>query len=147
MSAPTTPASALARLNEEMAAPPFHAMLRPEAVSADPATGEVVVRLPYQPELRRSAHKRFFHGGVVAALADLVGHAAIAVAIGRTAPTVDLQIDFFRPAGGDALVATGRARRVGRGIGIADIEITGGDGRTVALGRGVFSTRPSPRSD
>jgi uncharacterized protein (TIGR00369 family) len=141
MTAPEDSASALARLRQEMEGPPFHGLLRPEAASADPTTGEVVIRLPFRADLRRSRHESFFHGGVVAALVDLAGHAAIAVAIGRTVPTVDLRIDYLRPAGGDALLATG-ARRVGRSVGVADIEITGGDGRTVALGRGVFSTRP-----
>ena len=31
-------------------------------------------------------------------LIDLAGHAAVAVKIGRMAPTIDLRIDYMRPA-------------------------------------------------
>ena len=72
------------------------------------ATDDVVIRLPFRPEFCRGPKEPYFHGGVIAALIDLTGHAAVAVGLGRAAPTIDLRIDYLRPASGDGLLATGR---------------------------------------
>jgi len=53
---------------------------------------------PYQPHLSRAPDEASYHGGVIATLIDLAGHAAVAVSIGRMAPTIDLRIDYLRPA-------------------------------------------------
>lgn len=141
MSGDRTHQDALTRLKHELALPPFHGFLRPEALRVDAEDGTVVVRLPYRPEFRRSPHEPHFHGGVVAALVDCVGHAAIAVRTGRMVPTIDLRIDYLRPASGEALEAVGKVQRLGRTVGVADIEVRTSEGLVVALGRGVYSTR------
>ena len=132
--------AALARLRHELSHPPFHALLALDAVSVDAAAGEVVVRLPYSPTLRRANDSDDIHGGVLAALIDITAHAAVAVQTGRMAPTVDLRIDYLRPAPGVALFATGRTLRVGRAIARVDVEIRTGESTVVAVGRGTFST-------
>ncbi|WP_157666609.1 PaaI family thioesterase [Bordetella genomosp. 13] len=134
---------ALARLRHELAHPPFHAVLRPEAVSADAASGTVVIRLPYQPAFGRAAGSPGIHGGVIAALIDLAGHAAVAVQIGRMAPTIDLRIDYLRPAPPQDLTATARTLKVGRAVARVDIEIRDADGKLAAAGRGTFSSLDS----
>jgi uncharacterized protein (TIGR00369 family) len=131
---------ALARLREEMEGPPFHHVLRPEAIDVDPENGTVTIRLAFRDELARARGDRAFHGGVVASLIDLAGHAAVAVKIGRMAPTIDLRIDYLRPADGDALMAHAKLLKAGRTVARVDIEILDTQGRTVALGRGTFST-------
>jgi len=140
MSAADEQAAALARLRHEMAWPPFHELLRPEAVSADPQSGVVVIALRYRDELRGSPEARFYHGGVIATLIDLAGHAAVAVRIGRTAPTIDLRIDYLRAADGSDLTATARLIKTGRSVARADVEVTDAQGRQIAIGRGTFST-------
>jgi len=131
---------ALARLREEMEGPPFHDVLRPEAIDVDPENGTVTIRLAFRDELARARGDRAFHGGVVASLIDLAGHAAVALKIGRMAPTIDLRIDYLRPADGDALTAHAKLLKAGRTVARVDIEILDTQGRTVALGRGTFST-------
>ncbi len=131
---------ALARLAYEMADPPFHDVLRPQPVRVDEG-GSVVVRLAYRPEFCGRRGGNFFHGGVIAALVDMTAHAAIAVRIGRMAPTIDLRIDYLRTANAGDLLATGRILSAGRSLGRADVEIRGEDGKVVAVGRGAFSTR------
>lgn len=133
---------ALARLAHEMANPPFHDILRPQPVSVA-ADGEVVVRLPFRPEFCRGRGSPFYHGGVLASLVDLTAHAAIAVRVGRTVPTIDLRVDFLRAAPAGDLLATGRILIVGRSVGRADVEIRSDEGKVVAVGRGAFSTRES----
>ena len=133
---------ALARLREEMARPPFHKVLAPDAVSADPVNGVVVIRLPYQPQLARAPDEKSYHGGVIATLVDLAGHAVVATSIGRMAPTIDLRVDYLRPALNSDLTATAKLIAAGRAIARADIEITDAQGRLIAIGRGSFSTSP-----
>jgi uncharacterized protein (TIGR00369 family) len=134
----TSHLSPLERLQYELTAPPYHAYLRPEAVSADPEAGTVEIRLPFRPEFQRTSDRPEYHGGVIAGLADLTAHAAAAVKVGHMAPTIDLRIDFMRVGTGD-LLARGMVRRSGRTLATVDVEITGGDGRIVALARGVLS--------
>jgi len=45
--------SPLARLQFELAHPPYHAFLRPQAVSVDAENGIVEIRLPFRPEFQR----------------------------------------------------------------------------------------------
>jgi uncharacterized protein (TIGR00369 family) len=138
--APPDQATLLARLQHELAHPPFHALLGPQAVAVDIETGTVVIRLPYSPTFRRAADSEHIHGGVIAALIDMAAHAAVAVQTGRMAPTVDLRIDYLRPAPGGDLIATARVLRLGRAIARADVEVTGPGTQPYAVGRGTFST-------
>ncbi|QHE84965.1 PaaI family thioesterase [Hydrogenophaga sp. BPS33] len=131
---------ALARLRHELSHPPFHAVLRPEPVSVDPASGTVVIRLPYQPVFGRAAGSPEVHGGVVAALIDLAGHAAVSVQIGRMAPTIDLRIDYLRPAPAQDLFATARVVKLGRAVSRVDIDVHDAAGKVAAMGRGSFSS-------
>jgi uncharacterized protein (TIGR00369 family) len=134
---------AMQRLREEMRGPPFHDFLQPEAISADMECGTVVVRLAFRDIFARGANESFFHGGVIAALIDLVAHAAVALKLGRMVPTIDLRIDFLHAAPGVDLYATGRVLRSGRTTAVADVDVRAGSDRIVATGRGVFSTAPA----
>lgn len=130
----------LQRLRHELAHPPFHRFLRPEAVSVDAAQGIVVIKLPFRPEFRRADDAPDYHGGVIASLIDIAAHAAVAVQVGRIVPTIDLRIDYLRPAPGIDLVATATVLRVGRSIGRADVDISAEGMDLLAVGRGTFST-------
>jgi uncharacterized protein (TIGR00369 family) len=139
---------ALARLREELERPPFHAVLRPRPIDADPDSGTVTVALDYRDELARAPHDKSFHGGVIATLIDIAGHAAVAVKIGKMAPTIDLRIDYLRPSTGESIVARARLLKVGRMLARVDVDVTDTQGRLIAVGRGSFSTAlepPSPR--
>jgi uncharacterized protein (TIGR00369 family) len=131
----------LDRLREEMARPPYHAFLRPRAEHADPETGTVVIALQFRPEFRRAPDGPGYHGGIIAGLIDLAAHAAVAVKIGRMAPTINLRIDYLRVAPDSDLRATAKLLRAGRSIGLADVEVTDIQGKLIAVGRGTFSTR------
>jgi uncharacterized protein (TIGR00369 family) len=130
----------LQRLRHELRHPPFHGFLRPEPISVDTAADVVVIRLPFRPEFRRAEDVSDYHGGVIAALIDLAAHAAIAVQVGRMVPTIDLRIDYLRPAPGVDLIATAKVLRLGKSIGRSDVEIAGEGTPLLAVGRGTFST-------
>lgn len=141
MSAPLiSAADGMARLVTEIETPPFHATLKPFAKAFDAEIGEVRIGLAYRPEFSFSRIGDFYHGGVLATLIDIAGHAAVAVQIGRTAPTIDLRIDYLRPAPGVELTACARVLRLGRAIARADISVYEADDKLVAVGRGTFST-------
>lgn len=134
------PAIGMERLEAELAAPPYHGFLKPFAKSFDAETGAVRIGIHYRAEFSFSQRADYYHGGVIAGLIDLAGHAAVAVQIGRIAPTIDLRVDYLRPAPGVELTATARVLKLGRSIGRADIEITDDTGALIAVGRGTFST-------
>ena len=56
-------------------------------------------------------------------------------------PTIDLRVDYLRPAVDTGLSATGRVVRAGRSIGLCDVVVRDDAGREIATGRCVFSTR------
>jgi uncharacterized protein (TIGR00369 family) len=132
--------TALSRLREEMGRPPFHRILQPQAIDVDPEIGTVTIALKYRDELARAPNEKVFHGGVIATLIDLAGHAAVAVKIGKMAPTIDLRIDYLRPSGSESLIARARLLKTGRTVATVDVDITDEEGRVVAVGRGSFST-------
>jgi uncharacterized protein (TIGR00369 family) len=127
------------RLKASARKPPFHDGLGLEVVAGDAAAGTATVRLPYKPAFARSPASPQIHGGVIAALADIAGDYALAVSLGGGVPTIDLRVDYLRPAEGD-LVAEARTVKRGRTIGVVDVEIRDTAGRLVAVGRGAYAT-------
>lgn len=126
-------------LRDSLAAPPFHQWLKPEVASVDESG--VTVRLPLRPEFRRHPERPEIHGGVIASLIDIAGHAAVAAALRHGVPTIDLRIDYLRMAAGSELRAAATLLKLGRTLGVVDVRVTDDEGRLVAAGRGSFSTR------
>jgi uncharacterized protein (TIGR00369 family) len=54
--------------------------------------------------------------------------------------TIDLRVDYLRPALRGDLAAVARAVKVGRTVGVADVELRDQKGAVVAIGRGAYST-------
>jgi len=105
--------------------------------------GLVEIRLPFREEFLRADDSDWLHGGIISALIDIAGDYAIVTKTGVGVPTIDLRIDYLRPARRGDLVAVGRITKVGRTIGFADVEIRDTNGELVAVGRGVYAI---PRS-
>ena len=120
----------------------FQKFLGMEFQSCDPEKGEIVIRLPYKPDFERGPDPKQWHGGPLAAFIDIVGDFALIAMLGRGIPTINLRIDYLRPAIDTDLVGTGRVLRAGRSVGVVDVELTDDKGRTVAVGRGSYSTLP-----
>lgn len=131
---------AVAKLKASIRKPPFHAWLGVELTDGNAEAGTVSLRLPFKSDFRRSTDSAQIHGGVIAAFADIAGDYALAVSLGGGVPTIDLRVDYLRPAEGD-LLATARTVKRGRTIGVVDIEITDAAGRAIAVGRGAYSTK------
>ncbi|MHA1567474.1 MAG: PaaI family thioesterase [Alphaproteobacteria bacterium] len=131
----------LETLQEWVDGAPFHRLLAIQAVSFDKAAGEVVLRIPFSPDMRRADDGQEFHGGVTASLIDIAGEYALAVTIGHTTPTINMRVDYLRMVRDSALTATAHVIKTGRSIGFVDISVADDDGRLVAIGRCNYSTR------
>jgi uncharacterized protein (TIGR00369 family) len=127
-------------LKENIAATPYHQWLRPELISVAEEGGEVAIRLTIRPEFTRVAGKSDLHGGVVAALVDIAGHAAIASKVKHTVATIDMRVDYLRLAGGSEIIATASIIKIGRTIGVVDVRLNDDQKRLVAVGRASYMT-------
>lgn len=122
-------------------ASPFISWLGLTVISLDHAKSEISVRMPLKPELERRHGTRQFHGGPIASFIDVVGDFAIGMHAGGGVPTMNLRIDYLRPAIGDAITGIGRVRRAGRTAAVIDIDVLDDQGRLVAVGRGTYSSQ------
>ena len=120
------------------AASPFMSTLKLEVLAIDYDKTELSVRMPLHAGLERRAGTGQFHGGPIASLVDVTGDFAIGMMIGGGVPTINLRIDYLKPAVGAALTATARVRRSGRTVAVVDIDVVDEKGGLVALGRGTY---------
>ena len=122
---------------------PFISFMNLELVSAEVEAGEVAFRMPMRPEFERGGPVAGqFHGGPIAALIDTVGDFAIAVVVKGGVPTINFRVDYLRPSTGAHLLAKARIRRVGRTVGVVDIDVFDDQGRLTAVGRGCYGAQP-----
>ena len=123
--------------------------LRIDGIAATEVTGHLEMR----PELiGHDLHQRL-HGGVISAALDAMAGVALMAAIGarhmgeppaarmaRFAKlgTIDLRIDYLRPAIGSRFKLRGEVVRLGARIGSTRMDITGADGRLLATGNAAY---------
>lgn len=100
----------------------------------------ITIRLPYKKLFHTSADG-YIHGGIISTLIDIAGFFAVFRLLNRPAPTVDLKIDFLRPAKASDLLATASLVKLGRTFSIADVVVRDAQGKEVAIGRGLFSSK------
>ena len=86
--------------------------------------GLVEIELPFRPELTQQ--HGYFHGGVVATIADsAAGYAAYSMMpAGSSVLSVEYKINMLAPADGDRLRATGRVIRPGRTLTVCEFHVT-----------------------
>jgi uncharacterized protein (TIGR00369 family) len=131
-----------ATLERLLADSPFQQLLGLRLQAVDLAQQSVTLRAIYGPNVERATGTGQYHGGVIASLIDIAGDFALIAVLGYGVPTINFRVDYLRPAAHSDLIAEARVRRAGRTIGVVDIDVTGADGRLVALGRGCYGTQP-----
>ena len=109
-------------------------------MSADPAAETVVMRLAMRPEFERVRGTGQWHGGAISAVIDTVGDWALVMLVGRPLPTINLRVDYLRPAINTALTVAARVRRNGRSVGVVDVDVSNDAGVLVAIGRATYAT-------
>jgi uncharacterized protein (TIGR00369 family) len=118
---------------------PFISFLGLRVTALDADKQEIVMRSPMRPEFEREPGTKQWHGGPIASIIDTVADYALVMFIGRGLPTINFRVDFFRPAIDTALISTGRVRRLGRTVGVADVEVHDEKGALIAIGRGSYA--------
>ena len=106
--------------------------------------GVAALEIPFRPELIGDRERPALHGGVVSALADTCGGAAVWTRVGPQdrVSTIDLRVDYLRPGRAETLVATGRVLRVGNRVGVVNIVVThDGDPEPIAEAKGVYAIK------
>ncbi len=130
---------------------PFNHMLglRIDTLAASGVTGHLAMR----PELiGHYAHQRL-HGGVISATLDAIAGLAVMAAIGARhmdeAPlermrrfgklgTIDLRVDYLRPADGDRFELHGEVLRLGSRVATTRMAFCSAEGTLLATGSAVF---------
>jgi uncharacterized protein (TIGR00369 family) len=115
---------------------PFQRWLGLKVEATD--NGKLTLGIDWREEFVSNPHSKSMHGGILATLIDLGGLYAVLTTKSVATATVDLRVDYHRPASGGRLRSTSRIIKLGSKISTAETEIIGGDGKLVASGRGVY---------
>jgi uncharacterized protein (TIGR00369 family) len=112
--------------------PPAAVLLGWKLVSVDPDAETIAVSFTATEQFLNPAGN--VQGGLLAAmLDDTLGPALVAtLGPGQWAPTIDLQVQFLRPAKAGELLGAGRVVRRGREVAFLAGELRGADGALVA---------------
>ena len=116
---------------------PYHQWLGLQVASV--AEGEITLTAKFREEWIVNPDGGYIHGGILAALVDLGADWALVSHTGKGVPTVDLRVDYHRPARGD-LKIVGTVIKTGRLVSVAQANVYDAEDRLVASGRGVYAT-------
>ena len=119
---------------------PFHRWLGLTVIAV--AEDGIELRAKWRPEWVVNSERGYTHGGVLAALIDLAADWAMVKQNRRGVPTIDLRVDYHRPAMPGDLTARGKVIRSGTQFATAEAQIFDKDGKLVASGRGTYFTAP-----
>jgi len=123
--------------------------LRIDALAGDGVAGHILMR----PELVGHYQHQRLHGGVISAGLDAMGGLAVMAAIGARhldeAPqqrlhrfgklgTIDLRIDYLRPAIGARFELRASVLRLGSRVASTRMEFLGSDGKLLASGAAAY---------
>lgn len=120
---------------------PYHQWLGLQVLAV--GDGSIELGATWREEWVVNPEGGYTHGGILATLVDLTADWALVSRTGRGVPTIDLRVDYHRPARGN-LRATGKVIKFGRQFSVAEAQIFDAEGQLVASGRGVYAT-PAPK--
>jgi uncharacterized protein (TIGR00369 family) len=97
------------------------------------AGGRAAIEVPYRPDLTQQ--NGYFHGGVVAAIADTAsGYAAYTtMPADASVLTVEFKINLVNPAAGELLRAEAKVRKAGRTLVVVGATVTAIRGESEVL--------------
>ena len=130
-----------AMLQASMDASPFIKNAQMSVTSVDHERDSITVTMPLLPEFERAPETGQFHGGPIASLIDTAGCYALVMILKSGVPTVNFRVDYLRPAFNTSLRAVANVRRVGKTVGVVDVDVFDDSERLVAVGRGTFSNQ------
>lgn len=128
---------------------PFHRFLGVKVLDVRPGFAKVC--LPFREEFKGNENRGVMHGGITAVIVDICGAVALWSHFGpldKTA-TIDMRVDYQRPAPFEDLVAEGEVRMLGNRIANVHIRVFAASmpDTQIAEGRAVYYVKretPAP---
>ncbi|MFZ9733931.1 MAG: thioesterase family protein [Burkholderiaceae bacterium] len=123
--------------------------LKITSITAELVSGTITM----QPKLIGHFSHQRLHGGVISAGLDAMGGLAIMARLGQRHQddslearthrfnrlgTIDLRIDYLRPAVGENFVLTAETIRLGSRVGTTQMRFIGSDDQLLAIGTGAY---------
>jgi uncharacterized protein (TIGR00369 family) len=139
---PQLDAELLRYILEEMI--PLNKFLGLRLESCDLAGHRVTTRLAMRPEFIGNPIRQMPHGGIISFLIDATAGAAAALSLGDVndidkVATIDMRVDYLKPAKGSALLATAEVVRSGSRVIVVRSDVFDDLGSLIALGSNVFN--------
>ena len=108
--------------------------------------GDARMEVPFRDEFIGDPFRPALHGGVISALLDTCGGAAVFTTmtdVGERASTVDLRVDYLRPGRKERLIAEAKVIRVGNKVAVVSLRAyhPGEADKPVATGIGVYNIK------
>ncbi|MFP4083635.1 MAG: PaaI family thioesterase [Desulfonatronovibrio sp.] len=101
--------------------------------------------LPYRPEFTGDSRRPALHGGVLSTLIDTCGGMAVwtCCQVEDRIATIDMRVDYLRPAPQKELVAESRVRLMGNRVGNVQTRVFTREypDKIIAEGRAVYNIR------
>jgi len=108
--------------------------------------GDARMEVPFRDEFIGDPFRPALHGGVISALLDTCGGAAVFTTmkdVGERASTVDLRVDYLRPGRKERLIAEAKVIRAGNKVAVVNLRAyhPGEADKPVATGIGVYNIK------
>ncbi|MCA0243373.1 MAG: PaaI family thioesterase [Proteobacteria bacterium] len=130
----------VAEMQQRLERSPFNGFMGLRLLKADAELGELDMRMELRPEFERMSGSGQFHGGILSAFIDTVGQYALMMQLGKPLATINLRVDYLRPAVQTGLLASARVWRIGRSVCVADVTVSDDAHKVVAIGRANYAT-------
>lgn len=132
--------------------PPFLEFLGLTIETMD--TDNISIKLAMRDELCGYPGDEALHGGVIAAMIDIIGGTVVAWKLlketkgqslqeqakrFRNMSTVDLRLDYLRPGKGKIFTATASVLRTGKKLAVTRMELHNEEKRLIAVGTGTYT--------
>jgi uncharacterized protein (TIGR00369 family) len=102
--------------------------------------GELELKASWREDWVLHAVRGHTHSGILAAIVDVAADYVIAAELGDHVPTIDLRVDFHKPAMRGDLTAKSKIVRLGSNYSTAEAYVYDKEGGLVASGRGTYFT-------
>lgn len=107
--------------------------------------GYARLRMPFRPEFIGDPRRPALHGGLISMLVDTCGGSAVwaSCSVRDRVATIDMRVDYLRPADPADLIAVGEVKLLGNRVGNATVQIFSAAKPDVVIaeGRGVYNIR------
>ena len=123
-------------LQERISLAPFHQWLGLKVVEMN--EDGIKLSVPWREEFVVNTKAGYTHGGILATIIDTAADYALAAKIGGPIPTVDLRVDYHRPAMQGELTVEARPIKLGRTFSTAEAFVYDSQDTLLASGRGVY---------